>query len=417
VEDTNGSCWSVYDEVVYVDGEEGCQADFLVTLDTLNNTPHTYFFTDNSSGNITEWFWDFGDGYYSDEQNPVHVYENPGNYFVCLNISGYDGNGIMCWDEICEEVSTLNYFTFGGHVFIDGFPINIEETDSSNIATAYLYRRFNNQWKYMDEREFWKFGYYWFVEKPQGEYLLRVDLHEESVDFGNYAPSYYSGGTNWVYASSFYLEDNGQIEANINLYPLDIMQSGTGNISGYLEQGEGCDEVIDLKQQIVKLFDAEGKLIDFTYSDENGSFDFASIADGTYKLQAEITGKISSLEYAEINSQEPFSDGHVLVINCDAFVGVNETEMADNGFMVKNVFPTPAAEFVNISLYSASNMVVIVELTDILGKPASSNMLELEPGDNVITLKMSTMNAGLYLFRVKSPQGQTIASGKILHTQ
>jgi len=417
VEDTLGNCWSVYDEVVYVDYEEECNADFLVTLDTLNNTPNTYYFTDNSTGNITEWFWDFGDGCYSEEQNPVHVYGDAGKYFVCLNISGDDGMGGICWDETCTEVSTLDYFTFGGHVFIDGFPINVEENDNSNIATAYLYRRFDNQWKYMDEREFWKFGYYWFVEKPQGEYLVRVDLHEESVDFGNYAPSYYSGGTNWIYASSFDLEDNNQIEVNINLHPLDIMQSGMGSISGYLEQGVSCDEEINLKQQIVKLFDAEGKLIDYTYSNGNGGFDFASLADGSYKVQAEITGKISTLEYATINSQNPFSDGHVLVINCDAYVGVEETEMADNGFMVKNVFPTPAGEFVNISLYSVSSMGVTIELAGLMGNRISSTMHDLEPGENIITLKMSGMKTGLFIYRIKSPQGQTIASGKILHTE
>ncbi len=38
----------------------------------------------NTSFNGTAWFWDFGDGQTSNEQNPVHTYSGPGCYEVCL---------------------------------------------------------------------------------------------------------------------------------------------------------------------------------------------------------------------------------------------------------------------------------------------------------------------------------------------
>jgi len=38
------------------------------------------------------WFWDFGDGDSSDEQNPSHIYDSPGNYTVILNVSDDSGN-------------------------------------------------------------------------------------------------------------------------------------------------------------------------------------------------------------------------------------------------------------------------------------------------------------------------------------
>ena len=38
----------------------------------------------NSSENATEYFWDFGDGFYSTEENPVHVYSDSGTYVVTL---------------------------------------------------------------------------------------------------------------------------------------------------------------------------------------------------------------------------------------------------------------------------------------------------------------------------------------------
>ncbi|HRL10378.1 MAG TPA: PKD domain-containing protein, partial [Aggregatilineales bacterium] len=50
-------------------------------------------FTDTSSGNITSWQWNFGDGATSAEQNPSHTYANGGTYTVTLSISdGVNGN-------------------------------------------------------------------------------------------------------------------------------------------------------------------------------------------------------------------------------------------------------------------------------------------------------------------------------------
>lgn len=49
--------------------------------------PISIQFTDLSVGNISNWNWSFGDGNYSDAQNPVHNYTTNGIYTVSLNIS------------------------------------------------------------------------------------------------------------------------------------------------------------------------------------------------------------------------------------------------------------------------------------------------------------------------------------------
>jgi PKD repeat protein len=45
-------------------------------------------FTDLSSGVITSWLWDFGDGSTSTDENPNHVYSKSGTYTVSLTASG-----------------------------------------------------------------------------------------------------------------------------------------------------------------------------------------------------------------------------------------------------------------------------------------------------------------------------------------
>jgi PKD repeat protein len=49
-------------------------------------------FTDQSTGNIDSWLWDFGDGTTSTEQDPTHVYSVPGAYAVSLTVSGPGGS-------------------------------------------------------------------------------------------------------------------------------------------------------------------------------------------------------------------------------------------------------------------------------------------------------------------------------------
>jgi hypothetical protein len=57
-------------------------------------------FQDESTGQITNWNWDFGDGARSTEQNPIHQYKLPGEYVVVLNIAGPAGKARFSriWD-------------------------------------------------------------------------------------------------------------------------------------------------------------------------------------------------------------------------------------------------------------------------------------------------------------------------------
>lgn len=57
-------------------------------------------FKDESVGKVTKWHWDFGDGKTSDEQHPVHVYAEQGQYVVVLSVEGPDGKSRLSkvWD-------------------------------------------------------------------------------------------------------------------------------------------------------------------------------------------------------------------------------------------------------------------------------------------------------------------------------
>ena len=54
-------------------------------------SPVTITFHDRSTGNITGRQWDFGDGETSVLPDPVHTYQHPGSYTVCLTVTGPEG--------------------------------------------------------------------------------------------------------------------------------------------------------------------------------------------------------------------------------------------------------------------------------------------------------------------------------------
>jgi PKD repeat protein len=65
-------------------------ASFFTADQRSGRPPLSVQFADRSTivyGKITGWYWTFGDGTSSEEQNPVHEYSQPGNFTVALKVT------------------------------------------------------------------------------------------------------------------------------------------------------------------------------------------------------------------------------------------------------------------------------------------------------------------------------------------
>ncbi len=115
---------NVYNVCLTITTAEGCSSQFCLPIFVYSN-PNTckagfyYYkndsietfiegypisFVDISYGNEQSWYWDFGDGTISTEQNPMHIFNDLGasgsGYNVCLTINTTDG----CVSTFCQFV-------------------------------------------------------------------------------------------------------------------------------------------------------------------------------------------------------------------------------------------------------------------------------------------------------------------------
>lgn len=76
----------------YQESVQAPVAQFSANPTTGQGNTCQVHFTDQSSGTITGWAWDFGDGETSHEQNPDHTYACHSPYTVSLTVSGPGGS-------------------------------------------------------------------------------------------------------------------------------------------------------------------------------------------------------------------------------------------------------------------------------------------------------------------------------------
>lgn len=400
--ETIDSCSSYFGDFVMVENDTTyCNAAaFNVILDTLNTEPRTYIFTDASEGEIESWYWDFGDGNFSFDQNPVHSYDEGGDYEVCLTITT-NPQGTICTSVECKMISTLEYYNFGGQVFIGDYPINIDSTDNSNTATAYLYRKINNSWEFMDKMDFWKYGYYWFSDKPVGEYLIKTELIENSLDYFNYAPSYYNNSTNWNNAKVFTLTDDQQFAVNISFQELTTSPSGIGSLSGMVVGGPSCYTLqnIDTEHVLIQLFNNTGELINYTYSDGDGKYEFTGLGMGDYIIKPEYTGRYADEVNINISDTNPSVTGIDLMVYCSHILDVNEI-INETPYEVNLPYPDPANDFVMMQIKSHLNTSGSVDIYSINGNIVFNQPIEITEGSQIISSNTSTLPSGMYYIRV-----------------
>ena len=156
-----------------------CEANF-----TYQQNPSNFMivnFENTSTGDITDYWWDFGDGTSASGDMLSQAFPSAGDFTVCLTIS--NNNSVdPCDDSICQKVMVYPITTYdvGGLLFAGIFPIN-NPVSTGDTAFAYLYRFEAAGLIPVDSVTFDTLGYFYFTGVKEGKYFLKSGLTETSL--------------------------------------------------------------------------------------------------------------------------------------------------------------------------------------------------------------------------------------------
>ncbi|WP_269850465.1 PKD domain-containing protein [Methanosarcina horonobensis] len=100
---------------------------------TAGSMPLTVSFTDQSTGSPVAWKWSFGDGNYSTDKNPVHIYNKSGRYTVSLTASNVNGSNTLTKSSYIVVSNVLDgpATNFSSSTTSGKAPLTVSFTDQS----------------------------------------------------------------------------------------------------------------------------------------------------------------------------------------------------------------------------------------------------------------------------------------------
>ncbi len=94
--------------------------------------PLSVQFTDTSTGVITGYQWDFGDGYNSTDSDPFHIFNYPGSYTVSLTVSNDGGSNTRTLTDYINVTTTPPEADFSANSTAGTAPHHVLFTDASS---------------------------------------------------------------------------------------------------------------------------------------------------------------------------------------------------------------------------------------------------------------------------------------------
>jgi plastocyanin len=110
---------------------------FTADFSTLIDHPNLEVEFTSLTQNVQQWFWSFGDGGTSSEEQPIHQFAIEGTYEVCLTVE----NDLACTDQYCISIEVGTYQCLPAFTYeVDGLTVNfLEHSTTTDSITNWLW--------------------------------------------------------------------------------------------------------------------------------------------------------------------------------------------------------------------------------------------------------------------------------------
>lgn len=391
------------------DNKSDCNVVFSYTIhqNQLSQFLHKVI---DGHGDILSYFWDFGDGYKSNEPNPEHVYLKPGIYTTCLTVI-FENN---CQSTYCDTIivrnpviDTVHHYSISGYVYAGSALLP--------KGVAILIRYLNNEYTAVKYCRIDSGFYYFNNINPGTYYVYAIPYFNLNVIFyPNYFPTYYGNELSWQNANHIII-DGLLVNKNISLISSNKLLIGDDSIAGNIHISESAyfeynvylnnwfdtippsqDFLHLAPNQVVLLFDENDNPQRFVLSNNKGEFTFKNLPDNIFKIRVEKHGLLSEL--VEVDAGEQNYINFNLVAD-SIVIGI------DNNFLPVisgKIFPNPVENLLNINITS-SNIIddLMIYLTDINGKIIYQQIFKHNPSDSYF-IPTQNLSKGIYILHINS---------------
>ena len=370
------------------------QANFETMEDTLESNPYRVYFQDESVGFVIKsWLWDFGDGTYSDIQDPVHDFPGPGMYMVSLTISSVPlVNETNKYSTITKQVfvGLSDYYNIGGHIYTDiHFPID--------NALAYLYKMDSTDYPIpVDTTVIDTLGYYYFYQIIDGEYTVKTRLTRESEYYGQYIPTYYGNSYNWEEASVFNV-DNNNFALHVDLLKSEGTNYGSGQIKGQILYDTNTVTTTFAPAGNIEIILLNGTDICLTcnLSDFDGEFIFGDLEYGTYQVFPDVTGIKAEPMFITISEDTPGEQPFNVVIQREQITfGIDDEPVIEEASA--SFWPNPVIDRAKLSFTLERSSALDVYVTNQTGQVVLKQNFMLTKGKQTLDIDLGHLSQGMY---------------------
>ncbi|MBI9036343.1 MAG: PKD domain-containing protein, partial [Bacteroidales bacterium] len=391
----DGSCEDIFCDYVFVEDSiiwNECEAyfEYYQAGDSLNLI-EGYQFVDLSMGEASTWYWDFGDGNFSEEQNPMHEFVADGIYMVCLYIENED---MICSASYCTPVQVGEVETFEVYGSVLAGDDYLEQGEVLIIGAENMYFEFT---------EVDSLGSYHFMNVPQGDYYLWAFPAMDSSFTMNYAPTFYQSTLFWEEAQL--ISAAAQEDYVIQLVEIDQELSGICGIDGTISSA-GRNSAFN-KANII-LTNEYDQIFKYELTETNGEFDFNNLDYGIYKVHVEVVGIVSNPVMVSLDQDNTQSSLNYTVEGGSILLSTKEVDALSHEFSVGSLYPNPAIDFVNIPVINKKEQVVNVCVYDVAGKMVESISNRVPHGSHSMRINTQNLKQGVYQVMILTNNGSVI---------
>jgi PKD repeat protein len=337
--------------------------------------------------------------------NPSFTYPAGGTYTVTLITQDSVGCEYSATKTIYVHATVgIHGTVYTGNSFLDHGFVELIQANAGSIMTVIDTSVVSDS-----------LGIYWFAGILPGHYYVRATLLSTSSLFGQYVPTYHTEAVNWTNANLIELGEPAN-PYDIHMAHAQNDNSGDGTINGViLQNGKMNLTGTPVSGVEVLLYSSSNELLSFTFTDDQGGFEFSGLAFGSYSVYPEIVGKYTTPTNLTLDNAHS-SVTTSFTIQGSNILGIHPGSQG-SAAGISEIFPNPSVDKAYINITAVQETEINLSVYFITGQVASVLQYTLERGLNKLIIPVKNLSGGLYYVSIKDNKGVEVIRKMILRKQ